>query len=187
MKIYLMKKQITKIELDGKPIGTKPLLLDDTLATLRNKLQDKFNSSYFFLDKDENIISKENENDYTLEKISVGKVLKLKSDTEGQSGINILLNESNICSSNFLNSQYLDEIRNLLQEKIESQFTFLDQDGNPIDKNDESDLTLEDILNNGSLKLKGPKKKPKREKNLDFSQSQIKSQKKYLAYYNYSI
>ena len=48
-----MPKQVTTIELDGKIIGTKPLLLNDTLITFKEKIKNKVNVSYIFLIKTE--------------------------------------------------------------------------------------------------------------------------------------
>ena len=46
-----MTKQITKIDLDGKILGSKPLLSNDSLSTIREKIKDKVNVPYVFLDK----------------------------------------------------------------------------------------------------------------------------------------
>lgn len=40
-----MSKQITKLILDGKPIGTKQLLINDDLPTIREKIKDKITNS----------------------------------------------------------------------------------------------------------------------------------------------
>ena len=65
-----MKKVIVKIELDGNSIGTKPLLPDDTLASIRDKIKEKTKGkNYIFLDSDGNDIEKSDENDYTLKDI----------------------------------------------------------------------------------------------------------------------
>ena len=151
----MQKKQITKIELDGKIIGSKPLFNNDTLVSIREKIKEKVDVSYIFLDNDGNDINKEDENDYNLENICVDKTIKIKSTGEKKSGINIVLNESNISCENFSNSQTLDEIRKLLQNKINCDFVFLDQDGNKVDQNDEAEYKVEDILNKNSIKLEG--------------------------------
>ena len=54
-----MQKQIIKILFDDEPIGTKPLLLDDTLLSIREVLKDRVNLPYLFLDKEGNEIKKE--------------------------------------------------------------------------------------------------------------------------------
>lgn len=48
----------------------------------------------------------------------------------------------------------LISIRGIIKDKIDSSFIFLDQEGNPIDKNDEKDFKLEDIIDGKIMKLK---------------------------------
>ena len=69
--------------------------------------------------------------------------------------LSLLLNDKIISNEKFLKSQNLKDIRNILENKIKCSFIFLDQSGNSVDKNDESDYSLEDILDNYSIKLKG--------------------------------
>ena len=73
-----MSKQIIRIELDGKIIGSKPLLANDSLSSIREKIKGKTKISYVFLDQDGNEVSNEDENDYTLENINVGNIIKIK-------------------------------------------------------------------------------------------------------------
>ena len=150
-----MSKQITKLILDGKPVGTKPLLISDNLPSIREKIKDKIINSYIFLDQDGNTIDKNDEKDYKLENITKEKCIQLKSEGNDGSGINIFLNDSKICCLNCSKSQNLNEVRNLLNNSIKGDFTFLDQDSNPVTKDDEKDYSVEDILNNGEIKLKG--------------------------------
>ena len=91
-----MSKQIVKIILDGKAIGTKPLFGNDSLTTIREKIQDKTKeySDYIFIDKNGDNINKENEKDYNLENICESKTIKLKSLETSNSGINVILNDS---------------------------------------------------------------------------------------------
>lgn len=74
-----MSKQIVKIILDGKSIGTKPLFENDSLTTIREKIQDKTKeySDYIFIDKNGDNISKENEKDYNLQNICESKTIKI--------------------------------------------------------------------------------------------------------------
>ena len=146
-----MKKQVTKIELNGKIIGTKPLLNDDTLSSIREKVS----VPYQFIDKSGNLISKENEQHYTLESIIEDKLIKIKSDLSNQAGINILFNNKIIGSDNYDKSKSLEELRSLLKNKINCEFSFLDQSGNYIEKIDETDYSIEDILDDNTIKLKG--------------------------------
>ena len=152
-----MTKQITKIELDGKIIGTKPLLMDDNLFIVREKIKQKVDVSYIFLDQDGNNIEQGNEKDYTLKDISLGKIIKLKSydDKNVKFGINIFLNDKKIFNLVCKIKNKLNKIRKLIFDKIKVDFIFLDSDGNTIDKEDEKDYSVEDILSNETNELKG--------------------------------
>ena len=166
-----MSKQIVKIILDGKSIGTKPLFENDSLTTIREKIQDKTKeySDYIFIDKNGDNISKENEKDYNLQNICESKTIKIKSLETSNSGINVLLNDSKKFSINCSKSKYLNEVRGLINNNIQEDFLFLDQDGYTISKTDENDYTVEDILNNESIKIqannsttKKPSEEPKK-------------------------
>ena len=74
-----MKKEVIRIELNGKIIGSKPLFFNESLKSMRDKLKEKINEEYFFLDKDGNIIDKEDENDYLLKDIEDGKIIRIKN------------------------------------------------------------------------------------------------------------
>ena len=151
-----MSKQITKIELDGKIIGTKPLLMVDNLIIIREKIKQKVDVLYIFLDQEGNNIEQGNEKDYTLKDISLKKIIKLKSykDKNIKSGINIFLNDKSIFYLNCKNENKLNKIRKLIFGKIKVDFIFLDSDGNSIDKEDEKDYSVEDILSNEAIKIK---------------------------------
>ena len=152
-----MSKPIIKLILDGKPIGTKPLFENDNLTTIREKIQDKTKdySDYIFVDKNGENISKENEKDYNLNNICESKTIQLKSLETSNSGINVILNDSKQFSINCSNSQNLNVVRGLINNSIQDDFLFLDQDGNTVSKTDENDYSVEDILNNASIKIKG--------------------------------
>ena len=207
-----MSKQIIKLILDGKPIGTKPLFENDNLTTIREKIQDKTKeySDYLFVDKNGDNISKENEKDYNLNNICESKTIQLKSLETSNSGINVILNDSKQFSINCSKSQNLNEVRGLINDLIQDDFLFLDQDGNTVSKTDENDYSVEDILNNESIKIKAnnttiktsnePKKvnenninkekeiSKKKKINYDFSQFEILEKKDdlNLVYYKYS-
>ena len=66
----------------GKIIFSKPLLLNDTLDSLREKIKEKVKISYKFLDKEGKDINFEKEKDYKLEDISVEKIVKILSIKE---------------------------------------------------------------------------------------------------------
>ena len=90
-----------------------------------------------------------------MEDISKEKMIQLKSEGNDGSGIDIFLNDSKICCLNCSKSQNLNEVRSLLNNSIKGDFTFLDPDANTVSKDDEKDYSVEDILNNGAIKLKG--------------------------------
>ena len=152
-----MAKQIVKLDFNDKIIGSKPLLQNDNLISIRNKIKEKINSPYIFLDQDGNIISKEDENDYTLQDIIVGKIIKLKSDESPQNSIKVFLNENLASSLNCSKETKINEIRKILFNKIKDDFVFLDSDGNKIELGDEQDYSLEDILNQDYIKLMSTK------------------------------
>ena len=55
----------------------------------------------------------------------------------------------------FSPSQNLEELRNIINQNIKDEFSLLDQDGFPITKKDEKLYTIEDILNDKLIKIKG--------------------------------
>ena len=110
----------------------------------------------------------------------------------------------------FSPSQNLEELRNIINQNIKDEFYFLDQDGFPITKKDEKLYTIEDILNDELIKIKGndspaatplnetnpnkninvekPKdiKKKKPKINYDFSKYEIMEKRDDLITYRYS-
>ena len=64
-----MVKQVTNIEINGKIIGSKPLLMEDNLITIKEKIKNKVRSPFVFLDKSGKTIVKENEESLKLEDI----------------------------------------------------------------------------------------------------------------------
>ena len=111
-------------------------------------------------------------------------------------------------SINCSNSQNLNVVRGLINNNIQDDFLFLDQDGNTVSKTDENDYSVEDILINESIKIKGnnstiktsdePKKvndnnmnnkkeiSKQKKINYDFSQFEILEKRDDLIYYKYS-
>jgi len=149
-----MSKQIIKIDLNGKRIGTKPLFQEDTLTCIREKIKEKTKISYIFLDQDENEISTGDENDYTLKDIVIDKIIRLKSKNDGENAIKVNLDDVNVCSINENKNSTLYDIRDKLLDKLKEDFLFLDSDGNQILKEDEKDYTIGDCLIGEVLKLK---------------------------------
>ena len=148
-----MQKQIIKILFNDEAIGTKPLLLDDTLLSIRETLQDRVNLPYLFLDKEGNVIKKEVEKDVLLKNIIENKMLKLKA--EKVSSVNIIIGEKKLFSIDCSDIQNLTSVRNIINSKTKGNFNFLDIDGFPINIKEESDYSVKDIICNNSIKLKG--------------------------------
>ena len=151
-----MSKTITKIELDGTKIVSKPFLLDETLSSIRDKIKERTNNiNYAFLDSDGNNIEYEDEKDFKLSDIIVDKTIKLSSLEKGNGqSIKILLNNNEICSKNISQTAYLSELRACLINDIKESFKFLDNDGCDIDLNDEKDFTIKDIIDKQYVKIK---------------------------------
>ena len=200
-------KQITRILLDDKAICSKPLLINDSLSSIREIIKEKINTDFLFLDLDGNKIEKEDEKDFALKNISSEKQIKMVSIEENSPSIKIFLNEKMITSINIEESNNLDESRNIINKNIKEDFLFLDPDENLIEKEDEKDFQIKDILKQNAIKLKCPitdfppatleqieptpktiYKKPKIFKKLeiDFSKYDIIKKETNLTFYRYS-
>lgn len=197
--------------MDGNSLGTKPLITSDTLTSIREKIKERVNVPYIFLDKNGKPINREKENDFSLENISENKMIRIKAENNtSTSKINLILNDTNACSIDCSPSQNLEKLRNIINQNIKDEFSFLDQDGFPITKEDEKLYSIEDILNEESIKTKGndspaatplnetnpnkninvekPKdiKKKKPKINYDFSKYEIMEKRDDLITYRYS-
>ena len=203
-----MTKIATKVELNDKIIFTKPLNKEDKLITIRELIKDRIDSSFFFLDQEGNPIDKKDENDFKLEDIVNGKIMKLKSEGGGSDnnlseGIKVFLGDKNFCSIDCEKTENLSKARQLIKDKCKEDFIFLDSEGNNTEQEDEKDLAIEDILINEIIKIKlknssvstpivtdnKPKsneKNKKINKITDFSQFEILQKKKDLTTYKYS-
>ena len=149
-----MSKIVTKIELEGKNIGSKPLLSDETLSSIRTKIKEKTkNINYQFLDNDGNKVELEDENDYKLSDIIKDKKIKIIS-IGTQSLIQVFINDKDIGLKNIIPKQNLKEARDILKNEINQNFIFLDSDGNDIDIQDENDYPVEDVLKNNAIYIK---------------------------------
>lgn len=143
-------KQAINIEFNGKIIASKPLLMNDNLVSIREKIAKKVNAPYLFVDKNEKTIVKEEEEKFKLEDITTDKLIKLKSI---ESNINILLNDNNICTIEYPKDKNLGEIREIINQSTEENFIFLDLNDNSIDIEDETDYNAEDILRDSLIKI----------------------------------
>ena len=194
-----MAKQVTKIFLNGQSLGSKPLMLEDTLTSNREILKEKIDIPYIFLDLNGNDIKNEDENNLKLKDISKDKIINIKEDN---SVIIVFLNQKKVCFLKYIPSQKLDETRKLLLDKIKEDFCFLDSDEVDVKKNDEPDYEIDDIIikDKLSIKLKSQNssvEKPnetdkkvikpnKRKIDFDFSQYDIVEKKEGLTLYKYS-
>ena len=151
-----MNKKVFKIELDGNIVGTKPLIETDNLIAIRKAIKGKVDIDYIFLDQEGNTIDTSDENDFKLEDILNGKIIKIKSTGEDkeESTIKVYMNDKQICSINCTKENNLEKVRKLLNNRITEDFIFLDTEENKVDKNDEKDYHIEDILINEVIKLK---------------------------------
>ena len=148
-----MTKTVVKIFLDGKAIGIKPFLMSDDLAFIRQKLKNIIKVSYKFLDPEENGIEIEDENEIKLEDVINENSIKLESIGNDEFYLNIYLNEKNICSFNCTKKDKLNDIRNLVYNKIQKNFVFLDQYGSTVEIDEEKEYIVENILNKEIIKI----------------------------------
>lgn len=140
-----MSKSSIKVELNSKIICTKKFQLDEHLYSIREKIKDKIKNG-LFLDKEGNPIDKEDEKDFLLEEIIDNNILKIKQiEQQKDSSIKILLNDKDFCVINCSEDENLDTLRKLLSNNIQD-FEFLDEDGNPKDKDDEKEYTIKEML-----------------------------------------
>ena len=153
-----MSKKIINIQLNKKIIGSKPLLDTDNLKSIREKIKNKkeiyeINESYLFLDQNGNCIEKEDESDYTLKDINSENLIKLVIE-ESKKNYDIDLNDKLLCSINLDQKDNLKNLRKILEPKIKEEFLFKDLHENEIEKEDEEDYSIFDILNKEVIKVK---------------------------------
>ena len=98
-----MSKTIVKIQLDERIIISEPLFLTDTLLSIRETIKKRINVLFLFLNKEGNIINKNEENSVCANNIINKEIIKLKSENRE---IEIYLNNEYICS---INLNYLEE------------------------------------------------------------------------------
>ena len=188
-----MSKTGCKIEFDGKIIFSKPLVLTESVSNIRDIIKDRVPASFVFLDQQKNIIDKADEADWKLEDIINGKIIQIQtegnnsnilSDPTDSKGMNINICDGNkkICSINSNIKIKLDQIRKLISDKIKDEFIFIDPDNNDVEKNDEKDFSIEDMLQDDTINIKLKKvenvEKPKKKRNINFDFSKYKIIKK---------
>ena len=93
-----MGRKIIKFNLNGELKFSKPFQTEDKLLSIREKIKERFDCSFQFIDQDNNPVDCNDENDFTAEDILDGQIIKLKSTEEASSNSNkmklsILVNE----------------------------------------------------------------------------------------------
>ena len=154
-----MGRKLIKFNLNGEVKFSKPFQTEDNLLSIREKIKERFNCSFQFIDHENNPVDCNDENDFTAEDILDGQIIKLKSTEDANSNsnktqLNISVNDQKICSKSLEKEMSLDKCREMINKEIKGNFKFLDKDGNKVDEEDEKEFIIEDILNNGEIKLK---------------------------------
>ena len=154
-----MGRKVIKFNINGEIKFSKPFQTEDNLISIREKIKERFNCSFQFIDHENNPVDCNDENDFTAEDILDGQIIKLKSteDTSSNSNkieLSILVNDQKKCSKSLEKEMKLDKCREVINKEIKGTFVFLDKDGNKVEEEDEKDFIIEDILNNGEIKLK---------------------------------
>ena len=119
-----MKKEIIRIELNGKIIGSKPLFFHDNLISIRLRLKEKIKEEFIFLDKDGNNIDIEDENDYLLKDIENEKIIRIKNNEKKIPELKIFLKDKYIYSTICGLDNNIYNLRKLLKDKINENFIF---------------------------------------------------------------
>ena len=152
-----MGKKVLKFELDGKIIFSKPFQTNDNLSSLRENIKERVKCTFKFLDQESNPVDSNDENDFIIEDILDGQIVKLKSIEDFSSKefkLNVFLSDKKICSMNLDKDIQLNQLRKLIKNEIEGKFKFLDIEGNDIEEIEEKDFIIDDILNNEDIKIK---------------------------------
>jgi len=154
-----MGRKVIKFNLNGDVKFSKPFQTEDNLFSIREKIKERFFCSFQFIDLENNPVDCKDENDFTAEDILDGQIIKLKSTEDANSNsnktqLNILVNGQKICSKSLEKEMHLDKCREMINKEIKGNFNFLDKYGNKVDEEDEKEFIIEDILNNGEIKLK---------------------------------
>ena len=148
-----MSKETIKLELNGKIIGQKKFDPNSTLESIRAALKDKIKDGSF-IDTDGNTMDRDDEKNFKLSEILYGNILKIKSGSMSTNeGIQINLNGKNFCVINISQEENLDKLRNSLSSKIQD-FSFIDEDGNEQEKDDEKEFQIKEFLKDGVVKIK---------------------------------
>ena len=98
-----MGRKVIKFNINGEIKFSKPFQTEDNLISIREKIKERFNCSFQFIDHENNPVDCNDENDFTAEDILDGQIIKLKSteDTSSNSNkiqLSILVNDQKKCS-----------------------------------------------------------------------------------------
>lgn len=146
--------QAIKIILDDNSKGRISLDMKLNLKSIRNSVQDKVKENFIFLDIEKNDINPENENNLTVEEITKDKMIYLKKVENETTKIKIMLQNNEICTINYSETQKVSELRNILKDKIKEDFIFLDEDEIDVDIQCEHSLLVSEILKDYTIKIK---------------------------------
>lgn len=123
------------------------------LESIRQKQKEKIGDS-IFLDAEGIAMDKSDEQEFKLSEVLNGNILKLKIDNVvSNEGITIFLNGKKIWMINISPEESLEKLRNVLGSNIKEDFNFLDENGNPIKKNEEKDFSIKEELKEGIIKI----------------------------------
>ena len=155
-----MREEIYSVYINGEG-KAKKFFPTTKLSEARKKLKLLSNDYFFYKD---NIVEKNDECEFSIEDIGgEEKNIIIKSNSiskpelsveickkNGDKIINIKIKSINIT---------LDKIRNLLKNKIQYNFKFLSKTKLPVDNDDESQYTIEEIINNKKIYISEENKK----------------------------
>ena len=127
--IILMGRKVMKFNLNGEIQFSKPFLTEDKLVSIREKIKERIDYPFQFIDHDNNLVDFNDENDFTAEDILDGQIIKLKSTGTTSSNsskmqINIIVNDQKICAMSLEKEMHLNESRELINKTIKGKFVF---------------------------------------------------------------
>lgn len=154
----MTQKQIYTIEIKGgKELIKFAKKLDpkETLLNLRNILGNKISDNIIFTKPEDIEILKDDENEYIIEDIIDRNIIHMKNiEDRFKSDIDIYLNDSFKLKIKLMKFEKLNNIRNIINDTITKNGVFLYKDGIEILKEDESEYSLEDILDGNKMNIK---------------------------------
>ena len=111
------RKLIIKFQLNEEIKFSKPFKTEDKLLSIREKIKERFDCSFQFIDHENNSVDPLDETDLTAEDILDGQIIKLKSIEDSSSNsnkkeLNILINDQKICSISLEKVMQLDKCEN---------------------------------------------------------------------------